>query len=166
MIRNDHQKHTEFLKECLRYDENARCQELAQEIIRMQRNERCVQRAAWLMAVLTALAVALLVYPAILLENFPYSVPQLMVNLVGVLGMGSLISLLAFLVLGVIYRERLNQLREESRRRVAKLLETRLGNVAPTSVREGFIRDRSRGRARVAADDQGSPAGFDTAARD
>jgi hypothetical protein len=143
VITGDHQKHTDFLKECLRYDENARCQELAQEITRLQRDERCVQRATWLMGVLTGLAVALLVYPAILLENFPYSVPKFMVSLVGVLGVGSFISLLAFFVYGVCHRQKLNQLREESRRRVAELLETRLGNVPSPPVQADLIPDKS-----------------------
>jgi hypothetical protein len=162
MITNDHQKHTEFLKECLRYDENTRCQELAQEMTRIQRDECCVQRATWLMAVLTTLALALLVYPAILLGDFPYSVPRFMMHVVSILGLASFISLLTFLVLGVLHRQKLNRLREESRRRVAKLLETRMGNNATTLVPAELIHEGSRGQ--IKAGDNGSSAGFDSAA--
>ena len=101
---SDHHKQTEFLKHCLRYDESARRKELEQQIARIQRDERCVRRAVWLMAVLTALAVTGLAYPAILLANFPYSVPQSIVNGVCALGVASLISLMAFVVLSMVYR--------------------------------------------------------------
>jgi hypothetical protein len=161
----DHHQHTEFLKHCLRYDESARCRELAQDISRIQRDERCVQRAAWLMAVLTALAVAGLAYPALLLENFRYGAPQLIVTLVGALGLGSLVSLVAFAGLGLSYRKRLDQRREECRQRVAKLLESRLGKPLPTPWREGFDSDRSGGGAQEASAENGSPVGIESAAQ-
>ena len=85
---SEHQKHTEFLRHCLRYGESAEHQALEKKITQIQRDERCVQRAVWLMAILTALAVAGLGYPAILVENFPYTAPQFIVNLVCALGAG------------------------------------------------------------------------------
>ena len=108
---NDHHKQTEFLKRCLRYEESARHQELEQQITRIQRDESCVRNAVWLMAVLTALAIAGLGYPAILLANFPYSAPQTIVDLVCVLGVASLVSLVAFVILGMVYRKMLDKRR-------------------------------------------------------
>jgi len=162
---SDHHKQTEFLKQCLRYDEGARRQELKQDITRIQRDERCVQRAAWLMAVLTALATAGLAYPAILLANFPYSAPQTIVDLVCVLGVASLVSLVAFVILGMVYRKMLDKRREECRLLVTSLLESRLGSPPAASCRERPAGDQSRGRAQVSAGSNGSPAGMESAAQ-
>ena len=161
----DHHKQTEFLKHCLRYDESAGRQDLAQEITRIQREERCVRRAAWLMAVLAALTMAGLLYPAILLENFPYSAPAFIVNFVCALGAASLISLLAFLVLGMVYRRKLDKRREESRQIVTRLLESRLGNAAASPWRERPAGDESRGGVQAPAAGNGSPAGFESTAQ-
>ncbi|MGB7748729.1 MAG: hypothetical protein WBN75_15750 [Verrucomicrobiia bacterium] len=133
---SEHQKHTEFLRHCLRYGDSAEHQELEKEITRIQRDEHCVQRAVWLMAILTALAVAGLGYPAILVENFPYSAPQFIVNLVCVLGLASLLCLLVFMGLGMVYRRMLDQRREKSRQLVTKLLASRLGKQAATPLQD------------------------------
>ena len=140
---SEHQKHTEFLRQCLRYCESAEHQALDDRITRIQRDERCVQRAAWLMAGLTALAVAGLGYPAILVENFPDTLPQFIVNMVCALGVASLICLLAFAGLGMVYRNQLNQRREESRLLVTKLLASRLGKPVVTPLRD--VRDNRAG---------------------
>jgi len=162
---SDHHKQTEFLKQCLRYDEGARRQELKQEITRIQRDEGCVQRAAWLMAVLTALALAGLAYPAILLANFPYSASQSILKLVCALGVASLISLLAFVVLGMVYRKMLDRRREECRLLVTRLLETRLGNPAATPWRDRPVGDARPGPAQPVAGGNGSAAGMASAAQ-
>jgi hypothetical protein len=133
---SEHQKHTEFLRHCLRYGESTEHQALEKEITRIQRDERCVQRAVWLMAVLTAFAVAGLGYPVILVENFPSNVPQLTLNLVCALGVASLICLLVFVGLGMAYRRKLDQRREECRQLVTKLLASRLGKPVPTPMRD------------------------------
>ena len=132
---SDHKKHTEFLRECIRYDGSARRQELMNEIVRIQGAARSVWRAAWLMAMLAVLAVAALGYGMILVANFPYNAPQYFVNLIYAVGLGSLISLLAFAGLGVIYRWRLDQKREECRQIVTRLLASRLGEPANRSLR-------------------------------
>jgi hypothetical protein len=158
-----------FLRQCILYDESAKRQELVEGISRIQRDMRCVQRAAWLMAILTALAVAGFVYPAILVENFPYNMPQLLVNLVCALGMGSLISLLAFVGLGMIYRRKLNQRREECRQLVTRLLESRLGKPVPTPLRDTRDHrvDAGDGRTdRVAKEVNYSPVKLESAAWD
>ena len=159
----DHHNQTEFLKHCLGYDESARCRELKQEISRIQRDERCVQRAVWLMAILAALSLIGLGYPAILLANFPYSAPQTIVNLVCALGVASLVSLVVFVILGMVYRKRLDRRREECRQIVARLLESRLGNPHTTSWREGPVRHGSRDTAQALAAGNGSPAGMESA---
>jgi hypothetical protein len=133
---SEHEKHTEFLRHCLRYGDSTEHQALEKEITQIQRDERCVQRAVWLMGILTALVVAILGYPAILVENFPYSAPQFIVNLVFSLGLASMICLLVFMGLGMVYRRKLDQRREESRQLVAKLLESRLGKPAATPSRD------------------------------
>lgn len=161
----EHQKQTEFLKHCLRYHESATREELNREITQIQRDQRCVQRAVWLMAVLTALAVVGLGYPAILLENFPYSPPQFFVNLCCAVGVGSLISLFAFAGLWMVYRKKLDQRKEQCRQMLTTLLESRLGNPVSTPWGESPVSDRSRGVEQVAAPDNGSPAGFESAAQ-
>ena len=133
---SDHEKHTEFLRQCILYDESARRQELHEGITQIQRDARCVRRAAWLMAMLTALVVAGLGYEMILVDNFPYNLPQFIINLICALGMGSLISLLAFMGLGMVYRMKLDQHREECRQLVARLLESRLGKPVTTPLRD------------------------------
>jgi hypothetical protein len=160
-----HDPPKEFMKPCLGFEESSRRQELAQEIIQIQRDERCVQRAARLMAILTALAVAGLLYPAILLPNFPSGAPPFVMNLVCAVGVGSLISLLAFVGLGVSYRQKLDQRRKEGRQRGARVLESRSGKPVPRPWREDFVSDRSGGGVQVAAGDHGSPAGIESAAR-
>jgi len=129
---SDHKKHTEFLRECIRYDGSARRQELMDEIVRIQRDAHCAWRAAWLMAMLAVMAVAALGYGTILVVNFPDNAPQSIVNLIYALGLGSLISLLAFAGLGVAFRVKLDQRREECRQIVTRLLESRLGDTAAT----------------------------------
>jgi hypothetical protein len=133
---SEHQKHTEFLRHCLRYGESTEHQALEEEITQIQRDERCVQHAVWLMAILTALAVAGLGYPAILVESFPYNVPQFIVNLICALGVTSLICLLVFMGLGMVYRKKLDQRREECRQLVTRLLESRLGKPVTTPLRD------------------------------
>jgi hypothetical protein len=140
---SEHQKHTEFLRHCLRYGESTEHQALEKEITRIQRDERCVQRAVWLMAILTAFAVAGLGYPVILVENFPSNVPQFTLNLVCALGVASLICLLAFVGLGMAYRRKLDHRREECRQLVTKLLASRLGKPVPTPAR--ILRDNRAG---------------------
>jgi hypothetical protein len=162
---SEHQKHTEFLRQCILYDESAARQELEEGITQIQRNERCVQRAVWLMALLTALALAVLGHAAILGENFPYSTPHFIMNLICALGVGSLISLLVFVGLGMVYRKKLDQRREECRQLVTRLLESRLGNPFITPWRDSPVSDGSRGTVPVAAGGNGSPVKMESAAR-
>jgi hypothetical protein len=133
---SEHQKDTEFLRHCLRYGESAEHQALEKEIAQIQRDEHCVQRAVWLMAILTALAVAGLGYPALLMQSFPDNAPQFFVNLVFALGLASLLCLLVFAGLRMVYRQKLDQRREECRQLIAKLLESCPGRPGVTPRQE------------------------------
>ena len=149
---SDHQKHTEFLRECIRYDGSARRQELMNEIARIQGAARCVWRATCLMAMLAVLAVAVLGYGTILVANFPYTAPRSVVSLIYAVGLGSLFSLLVFAVLGMIYRWKLDQRREECRLIVTRLLESRLGNTAVAPERDNRSGGGDGGTIPVAGD--------------
>jgi hypothetical protein len=127
MVMSEHEKHTEFLRHCLRYDESADCEKLMKEIARIQRDLRCVERAAWLMALLGALVLAVLGYGTVLVQNFPYNTSKFIINLLIAMGVGVLISLLTFVGLWAGYRWKLDLRREECRQMVAKLLESHFG---------------------------------------
>ena len=116
-------------------DESKSREKLEEEITQIQRRAGGVRRAAWLMAALTAIAVAGIGYPAILLENIPDRAEQFFVIFFCALGVGSMISLLAFAGLGMVYRKRLCQRRLKYYHLVAKLLEARLtAPVGPISI--------------------------------
>jgi hypothetical protein len=128
---NDRQRQTEFLRQCLLYDESSERQQLAERTRQVQQNERCVRRAMWLMVLLATLSFAGLAYSAVFLADFPQNVPGLVTrfitNLFCVMGLGSLICIPAFVGLELVYRKELNQRREECRRLASELLESRLG---------------------------------------
>ena len=128
---NEHQKQTEFLRQCILYGDTAEHHPLEERIVQLQRDERCLRRALWLMALLAALALAGLCYAAIFLTVDPQTISRFMTQLIGqalcALGLGSMTCLLAFMGLGVIYRKELDKRREECRRVATKILESRLG---------------------------------------
>ena len=86
---SEHEKHTEFLRQCVLYDESARRQELAEGISQIQRDLRCVRRAVWLTAMMTALVVAGLGYGLLLGDDFPRNMPQFILNIIYGVGLGS-----------------------------------------------------------------------------
>lgn len=165
---SEHEKHTKFLSQCIRYDESARRQKLAEEIHQIQRDSRCVQRAVWLMALTTALIVAGLGYGTVLADNFPYNMPQFIINLICGLGLGSLVCLLTFICLGMFYRWKLNQRREECRQLVTRLLESRLGWPLATRLqdtRDNRAEEGDGGNVPVAIEVNGSLAKIESVAR-
>jgi hypothetical protein len=133
---SEHQKETAFLQRCLGCDNSAEHQALDSKITQLQRDERCVGRAVWLMGVLTTLAVAGVGYAAILIEAFPWDTSHLMVMIVSTLGLTSIICLMAFAGLRMVYRLKLNERREEGRQLVTRLLGSCLGRPGITSRRE------------------------------
>jgi hypothetical protein len=128
---SEQQKETAFLKRCLRYDESAAGRQLGERIAQIQCNGRCLNRARWLVALLAALAVAGLGYAAVFRDSSPDQASvltaQFVMNVVCAFCLGSLISLLAFTGLGLVYSRELNQLHMEARGLVTKLLESRFG---------------------------------------
>jgi hypothetical protein len=128
---SEHQRETAFLRQCLLYDDTAECHKLEEGITQVQRDERCVRRAVLLMALLTALAAAGLCYAVVFLEDYPHNMTRLLtpfiVKVFCALGVGSLICMLAFGGLRVVYRKELEQRRDDCRRLATKLLESRLG---------------------------------------
>jgi len=129
---SEHQRETAFLRQCLLYDDTGEGHKLEESITQLQRNERCVRRAVWVMALLVALAMAGLCYSAIFLANHSQDVSQFVTPFISkvfcALGLGSLISLAAFVGFWVGYRKQLVQRQKECRRLVTKLMATRLGN--------------------------------------
>jgi hypothetical protein len=127
---NDRQRQTEFLSQCLLYDDSSESHTLVEKMRQLQRNERCIGRGVWLMIQAGALAFAGLAYLAIFIEDFPENMAGFMTRLITqvfcVVALSSLICVPVFLGLGLLYRRELAQVREECRRRAAKLLESRL----------------------------------------
>jgi|SRR5581483_2103694 hypothetical protein len=148
---SEHQKETAFLRRCIAYEEGAAGRQLDERIAQIQRDERCLRRAAWLLGLLAALAVAGLGYLCVLLEDFPEHMSvfsaQYATKVVCTLGVGSLISLLTFAGFGIRYRRELNLRREECRRLVTNLLESRLGKV-PATRRNGELKEAEVGALR------------------
>lgn len=128
---SEHQKQTSFLRECLLYDDTPDRHKLEERITKIQRDERCIRRAVWLMVLFVALAVAGLCYSVVFLLDLPPSMSQLLTHIISkvfcALALGSLICMLAFMGLGVVYRKELDQRREECRRMARRLMESRLG---------------------------------------
>jgi hypothetical protein len=128
---NDHQKETAFLRQCILYDDTEERHRLEERITQILRDERIVRRAVWLMALLSALAMAGLGYAAVFMVDYPLNVSQLTTRLLikglCALGGGSVICLLVFLGLGAVFRKELDQRREDCRRLALKVLESRLG---------------------------------------
>jgi hypothetical protein len=129
---SEHQKHTEFLSHCILYDEGAGREKLVEEIAQIQCDINCVHHAVRLLAILIALAVAALGYGMVLMDDFLYRTPPFIINFIYALIAGSLICLLAFMCLGVIYRKKLDQRRDKCRRVVMNLLASRLGKSGET----------------------------------
>jgi uncharacterized membrane protein len=122
---SEHHRHTEFLKHCLRYDDSPEHQAMMEKLTRIQRELRIVQRASWLMGLLAALVVVSLTYPVILVHNFPYNMQRFIMNIFLALFMGLLISLVAFVGLGIILRKKMHRQREECRQLLMRLLAAR-----------------------------------------
>jgi hypothetical protein len=127
----DYQRQTEFLRQCIRYNDTAEHRQLETRITELQRDETCVRRAVWLMALFAALAMAGLCYATILVTDNPPRFADIserfVLKALCVLGVGSMICLVVFLGLGLIYRKELDQRREACRRLAKEFLESRLG---------------------------------------
>ena len=128
----DSEKETAFLGQILAYDDTTEGRRLKARITQAQQAERCVRQALRLPVLLLMLAAAGIGYWQVFAEggasNLAWFARQSIGNGFCGAGLGSLVSLLALVGLGAVYRKRTVALQEEGRRFAAKLLETRLGN--------------------------------------
>jgi hypothetical protein len=122
-----YQIETAFLSSVIPYDDSDEPRKLQKIIAQLQHDERCVQRLVWAIALSLMLGFASVGYGGVLEEDFPYTLPESVINAFCVFVLASLICLVAFAGLLAVYRRKLNRLREECRRLVARLLESRLG---------------------------------------
>ena len=123
----EHQRETAFLRRIIRHDDSDECRKLDRSIDQVQRDERCVARVAAVTALFPLLGIAGVAYGAILLEDFPSKGAELVSWVLCAVGLASLICLVAFVGLLMVYRKKLNQLRQECRQLVTRLLESHLG---------------------------------------
>lgn len=123
---SEHQRETAFLRHIIRHGDSDECRTLEKSIAQIQCDQRCVQRAASVTALFLFLALVGVGYGEILAENFPYNGSESVFRLLCGLGLASLICLVAFAGLLIVYRLKLNQLREEGRQLVKRLVEPHL----------------------------------------
>jgi len=127
---SEHQRNTEFLTHLISYDDTPQRRDLAGNIARLQRDARCVRRAVWLMLLLASLAAAGLCYGAVFLVGsvtFSQFASQVVIKIFSVMGLGSIICLVTFGVIDILYQIRLARHREECRSLAIRLVESRLG---------------------------------------
>jgi hypothetical protein len=134
---SEHKRETAFLRRCISYEESNEGRQLDQRIAQIQRDERSLRRATWVTILVTALLGFGFAYMVFLIEDLPNHISQFAAEFISktvcALGIGSLVSLLAFGWLGIRNRRDLNLRREECRLLVLTLLECQLGKLPATS---------------------------------
>jgi hypothetical protein len=167
----EHERETAFLKRCVRFDGSLESNELCDRLGQIQRDERSVRRAWWMMALVTALSLAGVVYGAVFLDDFPFRMSefgsQFIIKASCGVGIGALICLLVFTVCWLAYRRQLNKRRQECRQLVIRLLESHCGLPAvgssPTTSRQSTGADTD-GKAQTPAGATGLPIKGESAA--
>jgi hypothetical protein len=153
---NEHQRETAFLRNIIAFDESSERSKLEERIGEVQRDERCIKRTAWLMVLLGGLGLSGLGYGTLFAERFPYGDSRLAYDILCTIALAAVLSLgvLGCFLIGC--RQKLNGLREECRRLVIKLLESRLSKPHFGLLRDGPQRggERETGRSAVASDSQ------------
>jgi hypothetical protein len=138
---NEHERETAFLRHIITFDDTDERHKLERRIEEVQREECCIKRVVWLMALLGGLGLAGLAYGTLFAESFSYGDSRLFFKTVCVLGLASLISLAMLACFLIGCRQKLNGLREECRRLVRKLLESRFSNPQPLTISRVVLRD-------------------------
>jgi hypothetical protein len=137
---SEHQTETAFLRYLILYADSDECRRLEKRIVQVQRDTHCVRRVASVMALFPLLAIAGMVYGALLQANFPHNGSELAFSGLCVLGTASLVCLVGFAGLLTVYLNKLNRLRKEARQLVIRVLESRWGKphtaTSPGSFRE------------------------------
>jgi hypothetical protein len=128
---NEHQRETAFLRQIIAFDDTDERHELERRIEEVQREERCIKRVASLMVLLGGLGLAGLAYGALFAESFAYGNSQFYFKGLCTMGLASLISLAMLACFLIGCRQKLNAIREECRRLIKRLLESRIGNPHP-----------------------------------
>src|SRR4051794_25895509 len=126
----EHERDTEFLKCCLYYGDSAEGHTLQERITCLQQDERLVRRALWWTALSTSLALAGVCYSTFFLsdhQNLSYITAHLLPRVFCVVGLGSLICMLAFCVMLKVYHHELNKQRADCRRLALEVLQSRTG---------------------------------------
>jgi hypothetical protein len=127
MIMSERQRDTAFLTQLLCYDAGMERQRMEERVGEAQSNEQCIRRAVWLMCQFVALSLAGFAYTVLLLRHLPADNFDFVIKLFGVLGLGSLISVVVFSILWIRYRTELDERREECRCFIRNVLESRIG---------------------------------------
>lgn len=147
MPAHEYQKETVFLRAVIAYDDTEERHQLDARIALAQRDQRCVRRAVAVMVLVAGLAVAGLGYAAVLLPQNTLNLSRFfshpVVRLICALGLTALGCAFAFLILGAVYRWRLERLHAECRRFAARVIASRLGQPAARTYRA----DRDDGEA-------------------
>jgi hypothetical protein len=131
-----HQREMLFLRRLMLDDNTDERRELEQKLARTERKECCAQRAMWWMGILTAVAIAGLGYSLIVLEDYPSDFTSAIIRIFCALGLSAIVSLLAFFAFWSLCRNELNKQREQCRRLVMRIVESRLGKPAVISSAE------------------------------
>ncbi len=127
----EHQSETAFLSHILLYGERDECRKLQKSVAQVQQDVRRVKRVASVTVLFSLVAIAGLLYGAILHANFPFNGAERVFTILCALGLASLTYLACYAVLLTVYRTKLNRLRKECRQLAVRLLESRWG--APPS---------------------------------
>ncbi len=116
------------MSELLAHSDTAGPGKLEERITQAVRDESCARRAVWVMVLSTALAAAGIGYAAVFLWDYPGNISQFVtyssVQMFGVLGLASLISLVAFACVHAHCRKVVGQRRKECGRNAAELAGT------------------------------------------
>jgi uncharacterized ion transporter superfamily protein YfcC len=123
---SEHHQHTEFLKHCLRYDDSSERHQMMEKLVRLQHELRIFRRACWLMLLLFILSVAGFVWSSPVLQHFSQAAQMTIVNLLAALGLGSVVSLLTFVLIEQRLRKKLARQREECHQFLKRILAARL----------------------------------------
>ena len=126
-VMSEHEIETTFLRHSILYDDSDESRKLEKSIAQVQRDANCVQRVASGTALFLPLAIVGIAYGVLLQENYPYNGSELVLRVLCVLGLASVICLIGFAGLLTVYRKELSRLRNEARRSVGRLLESRVG---------------------------------------
>ena len=155
---SEHQKETAFLRRCISYEESNEGRQLDERIVQIQRDERSLRRATWLISLVATIVGLGFGYMAFLIEDLPNHISPFAAEFISktvcALGIGSMVSLLAFGWLEIRNRRELNLRREECRRLVTALLENRLGK-PPVPCRNGVVKGEVANPLRQAAEAEG-----------